>query len=106
MSRPVLSHHSRPVAFALDAPAHPPSALRLSAAMAIDAGADRAAVWRALTSDAAKIAGVDERVGTLERGKDADFVLWSGDPLSLTSRVEAVYVDGERAWPRAAGGER
>ena len=98
-----LSEAGVPVAFALDAPAHSPTALRLSAAMAIGAGADRSAVWRALTSDAAKIAGVDGRVGTLERGKDADFVLWSGDPLNLTSRVEAVYVDGKRAWSHAGG---
>ena len=54
--------------------------------------------WRGLTSDAARLAGVDERVGALEPGKDADFVLWSGDPLNLASRVEAVYVDGELAY--------
>ena len=94
------------VAFALDAPGHDPSSLRLSGAMALQAGAEAASVWRALTTDAAAIAGVDERVGGLERGKDADFVLWSGDPLDLSSRVEAVFVDGERAYARHEGGAR
>jgi len=93
-----LGDQGVPIAFALDAPANDPDSLRLSAAMALAAGADRATVWRALTSDAARIARVDDRVGTLERDKDADFVLWSGDPLNLASRVEAVYVDGRRAW--------
>ena len=83
-----------PMAFALDGPAFDPEQMRLTAAMGVAAGADPAATLRALTSDAARIAGVADRVGSLERGRDADFVLWSGDPLNLTSRIEAVYVDG------------
>ncbi len=90
-----LAQAGVPVAFALDAPSHDPEELRLSAAMALGAGAEPAQVWKALTSDAARIAGVDERVGSLDRGKDADFVLWSGDPLDLTSRVVAVFIVGE-----------
>ena len=83
-----------PMAFALDGPAFDPQQMRLSAAMAVALGADPAVTMRALTSDAARIAGVAERLGSIERGRDADLVLWSGDPLNLTSRVEAVYVDG------------
>ena len=82
------------MAFALDGPAFDPQQMRLSAAMAVALGADPAVTMRALTSDAARIAGVAERLGSIERGRDADLVLWSGDPLNLTSRVEAVYVDG------------
>ncbi|MEQ8316889.1 MAG: amidohydrolase family protein [Phycisphaerales bacterium] len=37
---------------------------------------------------------IDDRVGSLEAGKDADLVIWSGDPLSTMSRAERVYVDG------------
>ncbi len=88
------------VGFALGAPRHSPEGLRLSAALALAAGAERAALLRALTSDAAKIAGVEERVGSLARGKDADFVLWSGDPLDLSSHVDSVWVDGNRVWTR------
>jgi imidazolonepropionase-like amidohydrolase len=57
-------------------------------------GLDPVTAWKALTSDAARIAGVADRVGRLAAGLDADFVLWSGDPLDLTSSVEAVFVDG------------
>jgi imidazolonepropionase-like amidohydrolase len=39
---------------------------------------------------------IDDRVGSLEPGKDADFVIWNGDPLSIYSKVEATWVDGAR----------
>lgn len=93
----LLAEAGVPVAFALDAPTHAPEELRLSAARALRAGATREAVWKALTEDAARLAGT-ESIGTLAPGKEADFVLWSGDPLDLSSRVVAVYVAGERAW--------
>jgi imidazolonepropionase-like amidohydrolase len=86
-----------PLAFGLGAPARHPAGLRLSAALCMRAGLDPAAAWSALTASAATAAGVGERVGRLERGLDADFVLWSGDPLDLASRPVAVYVDGVRA---------
>jgi len=85
------------VGFALNGPTHGGDQLRLSAALALSAGADAAGVWNALTIDGARLCGAEERIGSLERGKDADFVLWSGDPLTLASRVEAVYVDGKLA---------
>jgi imidazolonepropionase-like amidohydrolase len=69
---------------------------RFTAAMAVAQGLDRVAAWKALTSDAARLANVAERVGKLERGLDADLVLWSGDPIDLTTRVEAVFIDGKR----------
>ena len=97
-----LSAAGVPVAFALDDPARSPLGLRLSAARALRAGAPREAVWKALTEDAARLAGVGEAVGTLAADREADFVLWSGDPLDLRSRVVAVYVDGRRAWPASA----
>jgi imidazolonepropionase-like amidohydrolase len=90
-----------PVAFALDAPAHSPLDLRISAARAVRAGAPREAAWKALTEDAARLAGVADAAGSLAVGRDADFVLWSGDPLDLTSRPVAVYVDGQLAWSEA-----
>lgn len=98
-----LAEKNVPVGFALDSPAHHPEELRLSAAMALSAGASADSVWKALSADGARLANAAERVGTLEPGKDADFVLWSGDPLALTSAVEAVYVSGKRAWPRETG---
>lgn len=91
-----LAKAAVPFAFGLDAPSTGPEALRLSAAMCLREGLDRKALERALFSDAATICGVGDHVGRLERGFDADFLLWSGDPLDLTSRLEAVYIDGVR----------
>jgi hypothetical protein len=39
---------------------------------------------------------IDDRVGSLEAGKDADFVIWSGDPLSTLSRAEQTWIDGRK----------
>lgn len=93
------------VAFALGSSGDSPEGLRFSAALALTAGATREGALRALTSDAARLAGVGERVGTLERGKDADFVLWSGDPLDLSSRIESVWIDGVEAYAAPAAPE-
>jgi imidazolonepropionase-like amidohydrolase len=47
-----------------------------------------------LTINGAEIAGVAERVGSIEPGKDADFAIYSGHPLKVQSRVEQVYING------------
>ena len=84
--------------FGLDAPSRHPGALRFGAALCVRAGMQADAARRALTGDAAAIAGADGRIGRVARGLDADLVLWSGDPVSLTSSVQAVYVNGELAF--------
>ena len=53
-----------------------------------------AEVIRWLTLNAAKAMGVDAMTGSLETGKMADLVLWNGDPLSVYSRPEKVWIDG------------
>jgi len=80
--------------FGLDAPNRDPENLRFGAALCIRGGLDSKLALKAMCSDAASIAGVERRIGRLERGLDADMVLWSGDPTELTSSVVAVYVDG------------
>jgi imidazolonepropionase-like amidohydrolase len=62
---------------------------------AIEAGLPREAALRALTLDAARALGVADRVGSLEPGKLANVVLWSGDPLDRRAQVKMVFVDGE-----------
>lgn len=89
--------------FGLDAPWNHADALRLSAALCVRAGLDRQAAWQGLTANAAKIAGVDERTGRIERGLDADLVLWSGDPLDLASRARIVLVGGKAVSMGAPG---
>ncbi|MEZ5979327.1 MAG: hypothetical protein R3F34_14055 [Planctomycetota bacterium] len=73
------------------------NSFRASAAVARRCGASEAEALGSITSTAADIARVGTSVGRLARGFDGDFVLWSGDPLDLTSRVEAVYVNGKLA---------
>ncbi|MDX1393878.1 MAG: amidohydrolase family protein [Gemmatimonadota bacterium] len=49
-----------------------------------------------VTINAAKVLAIDDRVGSLEEGKDADFVVWNGNPLSQFTRGEQTWVDGRR----------
>ncbi|MYA63957.1 MAG: amidohydrolase family protein [Gemmatimonadetes bacterium] len=49
-----------------------------------------------VTIGAARAMALDDRVGSLEPGKDGDFVIWSGDPLSQFTRAEQTWVDGRR----------
>jgi imidazolonepropionase-like amidohydrolase len=53
---------------------------------------------RWLTQNAAKSLGIDEQTGTLEKGKMADVVLWSGNPFSVYTRAEKVFIDGALAY--------
>ncbi len=71
------------------------------AAVAVANGLTDAAALRALTIDSARLLGVDNRLGSIEPGKDADLVLFDGDPFEYTSHVEAVVVSGELAYQRA-----
>ena len=58
-------------------------------------GATEDEALRMITLNAAWIIGVDDRVGSIDTGKDADLVIWNMDPLSTYARVEKVYVDGD-----------
>jgi imidazolonepropionase-like amidohydrolase len=62
-------------------------------AAANDLGFDGALA--AITIDSARILGIDQRVGSLEQGKDADFALFDGDPFEYTSKVCGVVIEGE-----------
>ena len=53
-----------------------------------------------VTINSAKQLGIDNHVGSLETGKDADFVIWSGSPLSTYSRCEQTWIDGRRYFDR------
>jgi imidazolonepropionase-like amidohydrolase len=68
--------------------------LRQEAGNAIANGLDRDAALRAVTLEPARVWGVSDRIGSLDVGKDADVVVWSGDPFELTTRAEHVFIAG------------
>ncbi len=74
--------------------------LWIEAAKMIAAGLPRADAVKALTLNPAGILGVEGRTGSLEAGKDADLALFSGDPFSILSRVDATWIDGRRVFER------
>lgn len=79
-----------------DAPVIPLNYLPLCAGLAVREGLEEEAAWRAITINPAKVAGIADRVGSLEAGKDADFAVWCGDPLrDIQARTVQVFVDGE-----------
>jgi imidazolonepropionase-like amidohydrolase len=73
-------------------------AIAAGKAIGIDISEDDAIKW--LTINAAWTLGLDERIGSLEAGKNADVVLWSGDPFSVYTRAEKVWVDGAMLFDR------
>jgi imidazolonepropionase-like amidohydrolase len=82
------------LAFVSDAPVTAEDHLRVTAAFAVKYGLDRQEALRGLTVVPAEALGLAKQMGTLEPGKDADLVVWSGDPLALSSSVELVIVNG------------
>ena len=65
------------------------------AAVAAAHGLPREAALRALTTNSAQILGIEDQVGSLKKGKDADIVLFDGDPLEYTTHIKSVIVDGK-----------
>jgi len=72
-----------------------------SAGIAVRFGTTRERALHALTLGNAQLLDLQDRVGTLERGKDADFIILSGDPLSVYTHVLETYVEGVRVFNRA-----
>jgi imidazolonepropionase-like amidohydrolase len=64
----------------------------------LDISEEQALAW--LTTNPAWALGIDGETGSLEPGKDADLVVWSGSPFSVYTRAERVYLDGELVFDR------
>jgi imidazolonepropionase-like amidohydrolase len=86
------------IAITTDHPVVPINFLIHQASLAVKEGLDAGTALRAVTINPARILGVAGRIGSLEPGKDADLVIWSGDPLDVTSRAERCYQDGREIY--------
>jgi imidazolonepropionase-like amidohydrolase len=69
-----------------------------SAALMVRVGMSRAKALEGLTLAGAKMLDLGTRVGSLEKDKDADFIMLSGDPFSIYTRVEQTWVEGIKRW--------
>lgn len=93
------------VSIITDHPVVPIDFLINQASLAVREGMEEAEALRAVTINPAEVLGVADRVGSLEQGKDADLVLWSGDPLDTRNRALRTWVSGREvyAYDAAAG---
>ncbi|MFN2291917.1 MAG: amidohydrolase [Anaerolineae bacterium] len=76
--------------------------LTINAALAVREGMPESEALKAITLHAAEIIGVQDRIGSLEAGKDADVVVFSGHPLDYRTVADLVLIDGQVVYQRAA----
>ncbi|HHV59464.1 MAG TPA: amidohydrolase [Clostridiaceae bacterium] len=91
----ILSKAGVRVAIMTDHPVIPVQYLCLSAAMAAKAGMDEEEALKAITINAAQITGIDNRVGSIECGKDADVVIFNTHPFDLKAKVLYTIISGK-----------
>ncbi len=92
----VLYENGVEFAMMSDHPVQPTQLLQVTAAMAVKYGLPGREALKAITINAAKAVCLEDRIGSLEEGKDADIVLYSGDPLDVRSNIAHVFIDGKQ----------
>jgi imidazolonepropionase-like amidohydrolase len=80
--------------------------LFLQAAMAVRLGLDEKLALEGITINGARAFGIDDRVGSIEAGKDADLVLWTGNPLDVRSHVIFTMINGKIVYEVSKDGQR
>ena len=91
----ILAAAGLQVSIITDAPVIPQQYLPLCAGLAVKAGMDPFQALQAITINPAKHIGIEDRVGSIEPGKDADIVLSAGNPMVSDSEIKYVIVDGK-----------
>ncbi|SHE53211.1 Imidazolonepropionase [Ferrithrix thermotolerans DSM 19514] len=86
------------ISITTDHPVVPIHFLIYQAALAVKEGLDQETALASVTINPARILGIDDRVGSLEVGKDADLCVWSGNPLDFMSRVELAFSKGRHIY--------
>lgn len=97
----VLEKAGVPVGFHTDDPITDSRLFLRSAAFAVRAGMSREGALEGLTLAGAKMLDLDKRTGSLAPGKDADFIILSGDPLSVYTQVLETYIEGVKVFDRS-----
>lgn len=87
-------------AITTDHPVIPVQYLPICAGLAAKDGLDEMEALKAITINAAEILGLKDRLGSLEKGKDADIVIFDGHPFETTSKTYAVLIDGKVVYMR------
>ena len=86
------------IAITTDHPVVPIHFLIHQVTLAVKEGLDPETALRSVTINPARIIGVADRLGSLTVGKDADLVIWSGDPLDVMSRAEVAFIRGREIY--------
>ena len=96
----ILAKSGIPVAIMTDHPCVPVQHLLLCAAIAVREGMPEEDALKAVTINAARAAGIDDRVGSLEAGKDADIVIFNGYPFDYKTKVDLTIINGKVVYTR------
>ena len=91
----VLAAAGCQVSIITDSPVIPQEYLPLCAGLAVQAGMDPFAALQAITINPARHAGIADRVGSIEVGKDADLVITDGCPFEVSTKVRHVFIEGK-----------
>ncbi len=101
-----LERVGAPVAFHTDDGVTDSRLFLRMAALGVRAGMSREKALEALTIEGARMMDLEDRVGSLEPGKDADFLILSGDPFSVYTHIEETWIEGRRVFDRTNARDR
>lgn len=93
------------LSFQTDHPVVPINLFRLMAMVAIRNGMKNKEALKALTINGAKILGAEDRIGSIEEGKDADFSIFTEHPLKITATVKKTFINGKEVYNKKSGEE-
>ncbi|NLL07076.1 MAG: amidohydrolase [Clostridiaceae bacterium] len=100
----ILSKAGVKTAIMTDHPCVPIQYLSLCASLAVREGMDENEALKAITINAAELTEIDNRVGSLEKGKDADIIITDGHPLEFKTKVVTTIINGQVVYEREEDG--